>query len=325
MVALARKSQPLDDETAVFEADVLRGLAASPKRLSPKYFYDEAGSLLFERITEVPEYYPTRCEMSILRAQASEIARLIPPGAALIEFGAGAAKKARILLEAAPQLAAYVPVDICGEMIEREAAELRRDLPGLNVVPVTADITQPFDLPAAAKSAPLRVGFFPGSTIGNFEPHEAVGFLRNAAAILRPGAVLIVGVDLIKPTDVLQAAYNDKAGVTAEFNLNLLKRINRELGGTFNLDTFEHHAIYNRERNRIEMHLASLKRQKVKVAGETIDFRAGETIHTENSYKYSVVSLSALARGAGWLPAAAWTDADKYFSIQAFRLGDGVS
>ena len=323
MIALARKSLPPDDETAVFEADVLRGLAASPKRLSPKYFYDDAGSILFERITEVPEYYPTRCEMSILRAQASEIARLIPPGAALVEFGAGAAKKARILLDAAPHLAAYVPVDICGEMIEREAAELRRDLPGLNVVPVTADITQPFDLPAAAKSAPLRVGFFPGSTIGNFEPHEAAGFLRNAAAILGPGAVLIIGADLIKPTEVLQAAYNDKAGVTAAFNLNLLKRINRELAGTFKLDTFEHHAIYNRERNRIEMHLASLKRQKVKVAGETIDFRAGETIHTENSYKYSVESLSALARGAGWLPAAAWSDADKYFSIQAFRLGEG--
>jgi dimethylhistidine N-methyltransferase len=323
MVALARKSLPPDDETAVFEADVLRGLAASPKRLSPKYFYDDAGSLLFERITELPEYYPTRCEMSILRAQASEIARLIPPGAALVEFGAGAAKKARILLRAAPHLAAYVPVDICGEMIEREAAELRRDLPGLTVLPVTADITQPFDLPAEATSAPLRVGFFPGSTIGNFEPHEAAGFLRNAAGILGPGAVLIIGVDLIKSTDVLNAAYNDKAGVTAKFNLNLLKRINRELDGTFKLDTFEHHAVYNRERNRIEMHLASLKRQKVKVAGETVDFHAGETIHTENSYKYSVESLSALARGAGWLPAAAWTDADNYFSIQAFRLGEG--
>jgi L-histidine N-alpha-methyltransferase len=323
MVALARKSLPPDDETAVFEADVLRGLAASPKRLSPKYFYDDAGSLLFERITELPEYYPTRCEMSILRAQASAIARLIPPGAALVEFGAGAAKKARILLRAAPHLAAYVPVDICGEMIEREAAELRRDLPGLTVLPVTADITQPFDLPAEAASAPLRVGFFPGSTIGNFEPHEAAGFLRNAAGILGPGAVLIIGVDLIKSTDVLNAAYNDKAGVTAKFNLNLLKRINRELDGTFKLDTFEHHAVYNRERNRIEMHLASLKRQKVKVAGETVDFHAGETIHTENSYKYSVESLSALARGAGWLPAAAWTDADNYFSIQAFRLGEG--
>jgi len=206
-------------------------------------------------------------------------------------------------------------------MIEREAAELRPDFPKIAVLPVTADFTKSFDLPAAAKAVPVRVGFFPGSTIGNFEPHEAAAFLAHAARILGPGAVLIIGVDLIKSTDVLKAAYNDKAGVTAQFNLNLLKRINRELGGTFNLDTFEHHAVYNRERNRIEMHLASLKRQKVKVAGESVDFRAGETIHTENSYKYSVESLSALARGAGWLPAAAWTDADKYFSIQAFRLG----
>jgi dimethylhistidine N-methyltransferase len=327
MVALARspRPQPPDDGGSDFAADVLRGLGSSPKRLSPKYFYDDAGSLLFERITELPEYYPTRCEMSILRAQASDIARLIPPGAALVEFGAGAAKKARILLCAAPQVAAYVPVDICGEMIEREAAELRRDLPRLTVLPVTADITQPFDLPAAAKSAPLRVGFFPGSTIGNFEPHDAAAFLRNAAGILGSGALLIIGVDLIKSTEVLKAAYNDKAGITAKFNLNLLKRINCELGGSFKLDTFEHHAFYNRERNRIEMHLASLKRQKVKVAGETVDFRAGETIHTENSYKYSVESLASLARGIGWLPAGAWTDADHYFSIQAFRLGEDGS
>ena len=322
MVALARKSQPPDDETAAFEADVLRGLAASPKRLSPKYFYDDAGSLLFERITDVPEYYPTRCEMSILRENAGAIAALIRPGAALVEFGAGAAKKARILLEAAPQIACYVPVDICGEMIEREAAELGPDVPALAVLPVTADFTKSFELPDAAKAAAARVGFFPGSTIGNFEPHEAAAFLAHAARILGAGAVLIIGVDLIKSAEVLKAAYNDKAGVTAAFNLNLLQRINRELGGTFKLDTFEHHAVYNPERHRVEMHLASRERQKVKVAGETIDFRAGETIHTENSYKYSVESLSALARGAGWLPAAAWTDVDKYFSIQAFRLGE---
>jgi dimethylhistidine N-methyltransferase len=225
------------------------------------------------------------------------------------------------MLRAAPRLAAYVPVDICGEMIEREAAELRVDFPGLKVLPVTADICEPFDLPEEAKAAPSRVGFFPGSTIGNFEPHEAAAFLRNAANILGEGAVLIVGVDLIKPTEVLNAAYNDAGGVTAEFNLNLLTRINRELDGNFRLDTFEHHAFYNRERHRIEMHLASLKRQKARVAGETIDFRAGETIHTENSYKYSIDSFCALARGVGWLPAGAWTDSRKYFSIQAFTLG----
>ena len=258
--------------------------------------------------------------MRILRRHAADIAALVQPGAALVEFGSGSSKKARILLRAMPKLAAYIPVDICGEMIEQEAAELRRDFPQLTVLPVAADICKPFLLPEEARSAPARIGFFPGSTIGNFEPHEAAAFLRNAANILGPGASLIVGVDLIKPADVLNAAYNDGEGVTAQFNLNLLTRINRELGGSFRLETFEHHAFYNRERHRIEMHLASLKRQKVKVAGETIDFRAGETIHTENSYKYSVESLAALARGVGWLPAKAWTNSRKYFSIQTFTL-----
>jgi dimethylhistidine N-methyltransferase len=307
-------------EISTFEADVLEGLHAIPKHVPAKYFYDAAGSRLFERITELPEYYPTRCELRILRRHAADIAKLIPPGAALVEFGSGSSRKARILLSRAPTLAAYVPVDICGEMIEQEAIELRSDFPQLKVLPVTADICKPFELPREAKTAPARVGFFPGSTIGNFEPHEAAAFLRNAASILGSGATLIVGVDLIKSADVLNAAYNDAEGITARFNLNLLTRINRELGGTFRLDTFEHHAFYNRERHRIEMHLASLKRQRVKVAGDTIDFRAGETVHTENSYKYSVESLAALARGVGWLPVRAWTDSRKYFSIQILAL-----
>ena len=322
MVAVVARKRFLQQspEASEFEIDVLEGLRAVPKYVPAKYFYDAAGSHLFERITELPEYYPTRCEIRILRREAGEIAKLIPSGSALVEFGSGSSKKARILLGAAPKLAAYVPVDICGEMIEQEAAELRPDFPQLKVLPVTADICKPFTLPQEAKVAPARVGFFPGSTIGNFEPHEAAGFLRNAANILGKGAILYVGTDLIKPVDVLNAAYNDAEGVTAQFNLNLLTRINRELGGTFRLDSFEHHAFYNRERHRVEMHLASLKRQKVKVAGETIDFRAGETIHTENSYKYSVDSLAALARGIGWLPVRAWTDSRKYFSIQAFKL-----
>jgi|SRR5579862_440529 len=323
MVALARvpRSQPFDGVNTGFAADVLAGLGKMPKTVPAKYFYDETGSLLFEGITELPEYYPTRCEMKILRDHAAGIAALIPQGSALIEFGSGSSKKARILLSAvASKLVAYVPVDICREMIEQEAAELRPDFPGLEVLPVTADICFPFELPEEAKAAKARIGFFPGSTIGNFEPHEAASFLRNAAQILGPGATLIIGADLIKDVDVLNAAYNDAAGVTAEFNFNLLKRINRELGGTFKLDTFEHHAFFNRERNRVEMHLASLKRQKVKVAGETFEFRAGETIHTENSYKYSVESLRALARGAGWLPVGLWTDGANYFSIQAFTF-----
>jgi dimethylhistidine N-methyltransferase len=324
MDALARNiiPQPQAAEASAFETDVVAGLAASPKHLAAKYFYDGAGSQLFERITELPEYYPTRSEMRILRDHGAEIAKLIAPGSALVEFGAGSSKKARILLRATPPLAAYVPVDICGEMVEQEAIELRPDFPQLKVLPVTADICFPFELPAEAKSAPARVGFFPGSTIGNFEPHEASAFLRNAAQILGAGSTLIVGADLIKDADILNAAYNDKDGITAKFNFNLLVRINRELRGNFKLDSFEHHAFYNRERNRIEMHLASLKRQKVKVAGECFDFRAGETIHTENSYKYSVDSLGALARGVGWMPAGAWTDKRKYFSIQAFTLAE---
>ena len=322
MVATAHSLRrfPQNEAASAFEDDVLLGLATRPKRLPAKYFYDETGSLLFERITEVKEYYPTRTEMGILRDHAADIMRLIPAGSALVEFGSGSSRKARIVLAAAPPLAAYVPVDICGEMIAQEAAELRPDFPGLSVLPVTADITLPFALPAAAKSAPLCVGFFPGSTIGNFEPHEAAAFLRNAARILGPGARLIVGADLIKPASVLNAAYNDAAGVTAAFNLNLLARINRELDGNFKLDAFEHHAFYNRERHRVEMHLVSLKRQKVRVAGTSFEFRAGETVHTENSYKYSVESLGALARGVGWEPAGVWTDARKYFSIQAFTL-----
>jgi dimethylhistidine N-methyltransferase len=324
MVALARKRvQQQSDDASAFAADVRAGLSATPKRVPAKYFYDGTGSLLFERITELPEYYPTRSEMSILRDRAADIAKLIPQGAALVEFGSGSSKKVRILLEAARNLAAYVPVDICGEMLEQEAIDLQPLFPQLKVLPVQADITQAFELPAEALAAPVRVGFFPGSTIGNFEPHEACTFLRHAGRILGKDATLIVGADLIKPAEILNAAYSDSAGVTAKFNLNLLVRINRELGGTFKLDTFEHHAFYNRERQRVEMHLASLKRQKVKVAGETVEFRAGETIHTENSYKYSIESLGALARGAGWQPAGAWTDERDYFSIQAFTLIDG--
>ncbi|MDO9411966.1 MAG: L-histidine N(alpha)-methyltransferase [Pseudolabrys sp.] len=323
MVALARSALPIADDVDIstFKHDVLKGLGARRKHLPPKYFYDAAGSQLFDRITDQAEYYPTRCEMHILQDNAAEIMRLVPAGAALVEFGSGSNKKARILLAAAPVLAAYVPVDISGEMLEREADALQLDFPRLNIQPVAADFTHEFELPEEAKAAPVRVGLFPGSTIGNFEPHEASSFLRNAAKILGPNSKLIIGADLIKPTDILNAAYNDAAGVTAKFNLNLLVRINRELGGTFDIKSFEHHAFFNRERHRIEMHLASLKRQKVKVAGECFDFRAGETIHTENSYKYSVESLGALARGVGWQPSAVWTDAKKYFSVQAFTMG----
>jgi dimethylhistidine N-methyltransferase len=323
MNVLARKIQvePHSPETSDFAADVLAGLTATPKRLPPKYFYDSVGSALFERITTLPEYYPTRSEIGILTKHAADIAALIPADAALIEFGSGSSTKTRILLSAAATLEAYVPVDISGEFLREQAASLRREYPAIAMLPVAADFTKPFALPAAAAHLP-RVGFFPGSTIGNFEPHEAAAFLRHAGRILGRGATFIVGVDLVKDQQVLQRAYNDADGVTAQFNLNVLARINRELGGKFNLACFEHHAFFNRERSRIEMHLASVKRQRVKLLGECIEFRAGETIHTENSYKYSLESFTCLARGAGWTPLAAWTDAAGNFSVHALTLRD---
>ncbi len=302
-----------------FLHDVIAGLTARPKRLPPKYFYDEAGARLFEEITALPEYYPTRCELAILRQRAADIARLFPEGSALIEFGSGSSRKVRIVLEAAPTIAAYVPVDISSQMLVQEAEELRRDHPRLAVLPVEADFTRPFVLPAAVAGM-AHTGFFPGSTIGNFEPHEACSFLRHAGHVLGRGAHLIIGVDLVKDPSILNAAYDDAAGVTARFNLNLLVRINRELGGDFDLDSFSHHAFYNSERHRIEMHLASKKRQKVRVAGRTIEFRAGETIHTENSYKYTLESFGALARGSGWNPVAVWTDAGGNFSVHALEF-----
>jgi dimethylhistidine N-methyltransferase len=315
-VALKPRLRPAGDATGTFADDVMAGLLAEPKRLPPKYFYDQRGSRLFEEITQLPEYYPTRTETAILQANAPEIAKLIPADAAMVEFGAGSSAKTRILLRAANQVSTYVPVDISAEFLLHEAARLHEDLPKLSVYPVAADFTKPFDLPASLGATP-RVGFFPGSTIGNFEPHEAHGFLRHAATLLGRGALLIIGVDLVKDPAVLNAAYNDAAGVTAAFNLNLLERINRELGGEFKLEKFCHRAFYNREKQRVEMHLVSLARQKVRVMGKLIEFRRGETIHTENSYKYSVDLFRGHARSAGWTPAAFWLDEQKYFSVHA--------
>jgi dimethylhistidine N-methyltransferase len=314
----------LRPEETTFARDVLAGLTARPKRLSPKYFYDEAGSQLFEAITELPEYYPTRTELAILREHAADMARLIPPKSALIEFGTGSTRKVRILLEAAHSVEAYVPVDISAEMLVQEAAQLQHDHPWLEVLPVAADFTRPFHLPEGIAGL-ARAGFFPGSTIGNFEPHEASAFLQHAGRMLGPGAVLIIGVDLVKDPAILNAAYDDAAGVTAKFNLNLLRRINRELGAHFDLDAFSHQAFYNTERKRVEMHLASRKRQKVEVCGRIIEFRGGETIHTENSYKYTPEMFGALARGAGWTPTAMWTDTKGYFSVHALVTAGKLS
>ncbi len=312
--ALADAHLP-DEQTSAFAREAVHDLSQQPKRLSPKFFYDATGSELFEAITRLPEYYPTRTEVGILRDRGSDIAAIIPKGAALIEFGAGSTTKVRLLLEKCA-FAAYVPVDISGDFIKAQAEALRRDFPGLAVHPVAADFTTPFALPAAISGMP-KVGFFPGSTIGNFEPHEASRFLRSARDILGQGAQMIIGADLEKDERVLHDAYNDPAGITARFNLNVLVRINRELGGNFDLSAFTHRAIYNRERHRIEMHLISKKPQTVRMLGTSFSFRPGESIHTENSYKYSIERFAALARNSGWKVRESWTDAKRMFSVHA--------
>jgi dimethylhistidine N-methyltransferase len=316
------RPRPVGDTESAFAEDVLAGLLAEPKHVAPKYFYDPKGSELFERITRLPEYYPTRTEIGILEAHAGAMAALIPNDAAVVEFGAGSAAKTRILLGAAPQVTYYVPIDISAAFLADIGGRMSRSLPKLRVLPVEADFTQPFALPAELGTRP-RVGFFPGSTIGNFEPHEANALMRHAAVVLGPGALLILGIDLVKDVEVLTAAYNDSEGVTAAFNLNLLARINRELGGDFDLANFCHRAFYNQERRRIEMHLVSRARQKMHVCGKSIEFRRGETIHTENSYKYAVDLFLSHASGAGWSHVATWLDERSYFAVIALRAKPG--
>ncbi len=299
-----------------FAADIIAGLAAQPKTLPAKYFYDLAGSALFERITELPEYYPTRSEIAILREHATAIASMFPPGSALIEFGSGSSRKARILLGAAATVAAYVPVDISGDFLQQELVQLERDLPRLVVHPLVADFTKIFAIPPELAALP-RVGFFPGSTIGNFEPDEAAAFLHHIGDMLGAGALLLVGVDLVKDEATLYRAYNDAAGVTAKFNLNLLARINRELGADIDLAAFAHRAFFNAAQSRIEMHLVSTRPQKARINGVDVHFASGETIHTENSYKYTIESFQALARSAGWSPIEAFSDG--LFAVHALR------
>ncbi|MEA2935401.1 MAG: hypothetical protein QOD74_2047 [Variibacter sp.] len=314
--SVADHSPPHTD--SAFARDVIAGLTAEPKWLWAKHFYDEAGSRLFERITQVAEYYPTRTELSILRENAARIAGLFPPGAALVEFGAGSSIKARILLSAATSLSAYIPVDISAEFLQREAAGVARDYRRLDVIPVATDFTQLFALPSAIDARP-RVGFFPGSTIGNFDPEDARAFLARAKQVLGDGALMLVGVDLEKDEAVLNAAYNDAAGVTAAFNMNLLRRINRELGANIPLGNFEHRAFYNAQRHRIEMHLVSRAKQQISICGQHIAFAKGETIHSESSYKYTVRMFSDLAASAGWKSLTVFTDAKQYFSLHVLK------
>lgn len=302
-----------------FLDDVRAGLSRPQKALSPKYFYDAAGSDLFEAITRLPEYYPTRTEIGILDGRGPEIAALLPAGAALVEFGSGSTVKLRRLLRHLDKLAAYVPVDVSGEFLCAQAETLSADFPHLRVEPVVADFTRDFDLPDSLAGLP-RAGFFPGSTLGNFEPEEAEALLARFGRILGTGAHMIVGIDLVKDAKTLETAYDDAAGVTAAFNMNLLTRINRELAGRFDLDAFSHRAVFNRQASRIEMHLVARDAQDVAVGSDTFAFAAGETIHTESSYKYTVETFRALAERAGWTWIQVWTDADGLFSVHALRL-----
>jgi len=299
--------------TSEFASALLTGCSANPKYSPSKYFYDTEGSVLFDQICELPEYYPTRTETALLRQNAAEISKWMGPNIALIEFGAGALRKISILLDSVERPAAYVPIDISGEYLQGMARKLAETRCGLAVHPVVADFTRPFALPAVVADA-RRIGFFPGSTIGNFNRAEALVFLRKAAAILSGGG-LLVGVDLVKAPAILHAAYNDSAGVTAAFNKNVLARANRELDANIDLDEFAHYAFYEPRLQRIEMHLMSLKRQRFCLAGQSVRFDEGETIRTEISHKYTVCGFQALAVDAGFLPRAVWCDADRLFSL----------
>jgi dimethylhistidine N-methyltransferase len=303
---------------AGFEADVLAGLARPQKSLPPKYFYDAEGSRLFEAICELPEYYPTRTETALLRAHAAEIAAVIPDGAALVEFGSGASVKTRVLLDAAPQVSAYVPIDISPAALKAAADALGRDYPRLAIAPLAEDFTRALQLPAEVAGKPV-VGFFPGSTIGNFTPAEAEAFLVGARRLLGPGAAFLVGLDLVKPEGTLVAAYDDRLGVTAAFNKNLLARMNRELGADFDLEAFDHKAVWHAAESRIEMHLVSLKDQEVHVAGGSFAFAAGETLHTENSYKFTVDGFGRLAARTGWRLEREWVSPTPAFAMVLLR------
>jgi dimethylhistidine N-methyltransferase len=302
------------NERERFRFDVLAGLRAPRKTLPSKYFYDARGSLLFEAICELPEYYLTRTETALLERIAPEIAARIPPDAAIVEPGSGASTKTRLLLDAAPQVHHYVPIDISESALVGAAEAIERDYPSLQVTPLVEDFTQLVELPDAVSGCPI-VGFFPGSTIGNFETAEAIALLQRARLAFGRDALFIVGADLAKDVPVLLRAYDDAQGVTAAFNLNLLARINRELAGTFDLTSFHHRAIWNAAESRIEMHLVSTRDQIVVVDGEPVRFARGESIHTENSHKYVPARFARLVWQAGWQVDRMWSSADPAFGI----------
>ncbi|MEM1043435.1 MAG: L-histidine N(alpha)-methyltransferase [Bacteroidota bacterium] len=313
------RNEKLETEREAFLRDVIAGLSASPKSLPCKYFYDEIGSVLFDQITETEEYYPTRMELAIMQAHVDEMAAQIGPGAVLVEYGSGSSLKTRVLLDHLGSLAAYVPIDISGEHLFSVAEQLRAAYPDLPILPVAADYTAAFDLPDLP--AGKRVVYFPGSTIGNFDEAQAAAFLDQAARIAEPGGGLLIGVDLKKDPAVLEAAYDDAAGVTSAFNLNLLDRINRELGGTFDRDRFAHRAVWNEDKSRIETYLVSLRDQTVEVDGKTFRFGEDEAMHTENSHKYTVEGFAAFAARHGLAVRQCWTDPADLFSVQYFEVG----
>ena len=296
-----------------FVDEVLRGLAARPKRIAPKYFYDERGSRLFDAICELPEYYPTRTEMAILEPCAAEVARLAGPDCTLIELGSGASRKIRLLLETL-RPRHYIGVDISREFLIESVRKLASDYPWLEVHAACGDFSQALGWPDVAASG-RRLLFFPGSTIGNFEPYEALAFLQRARRLLHPDGAVLVGVDLKKDPHMLHDAYNDRQGVTAAFNLNLLERLRRELGAELDPDGFRHRAFYNAAHGRIEMHLVSRRAQDIRLLGRRFAFERGESVHTENSYKYTADEFRALARRAGLWPVRIWCDAAQLFSV----------
>lgn len=308
-------------DRATFRAEVLTGLQSFEKSLPCKYFYDRRGSQLFDLICDLPEYYPTRTEAGIMRDHAEEMAALFGPDCLLIEYGSGSSTKTRILLDHRPHLAGYVPMDISREHLYHTAAGLAAAYPHLDILPLCADYTAPFDLPAARRPVRSRAVYFPGSTIGNFHPDQAETFLKQIAQVCGPGGGLLIGVDLKKDPQVLNAAYNDAQGVTAAFNMNLLRRMNTELGADFNLDGFVHRAFYNALAGRIEMHLMSLKTQTVHLGSVSIAFEEEETILTECSYKHSLPGFAALASAAGLAVRKVWTDPAQKFSVQYLTVG----
>jgi len=301
-----------ESETDMY-GDVLNGLTATPKHVSPKYFYDKKGSELFEAITMLPEYYPTRTELFILNQYKNEMTDAVGMDSALIEFGSGSSEKVRTLLEAMPELKEYVPIDISKDFLYQSARALSMEYPNLQVHAVSADYTERFQMPELTSNR--KVVFFPGSTIGNFEPVEMKTFLKKTSEFLKPGGGLLIGVDRKKDHAVLNAAYNDKKGITSDFNLNLLNRLNRELLADFKLENFRHHAFYHAEKGRVEMHLVSLKNQSITIGNEQVSFNEGESIHTENSYKFTVEEFQTIAMECGFTPKKVWCDERDWFSM----------